>query len=168
MTLADYVILGILLLSAVAGILRGFLREVCSATTWILAFWCAWRFGPLLEPHLGGVLREQGIKVWAARALVFLAVLLVGAAVGALVTHLARVSLFSGLDRMLGLLFGLLRGVVIVGLVTILCHTLRLDAEPWYRKARLTPYAEGIANGLRTLVGDERIRRLREMAAATR
>lgn len=166
MTLADYVILGILLISAIAGVLRGFLREVCSALTWILAFWFAWRFGPLLAPHLGGLLRQPGVSLWAARAIVFLVVLLIGTAIGALVTHFMRLSLFSGLDRFLGLILGLVRGVVIVGLVAILCHTLQLDTEAWYRRARLAPYAEHVANGLRTLGGDERIRRLRDMASA--
>ena len=163
MTLADYVILGILLCSAIAGVIRGFLREVCSAVTWILAFWLAWRFGPWLEPHLGGVMRDPAVKVWAARALVFLLVLLAGTAVGALISHFMRVSFFSGIDRLLGLLLGLVRGLVIVGLVAILCHTLKLDGEAWYQRARLTAYAEGLANGLRTIGGDERVQRLREL-----
>jgi membrane protein required for colicin V production len=166
MTLADYVILGILLFSAIAGVLRGFLREVCSAVTWILAFWLAWHFGPLLEPHLGGLLRQPAVNVWAARAVIFLIVLLIGTAVGALVAHFMRVSLFSGIDRLLGLLLGVVRGLVIVGLVAILCHTLKLDGEPWYQKAKLVAYAEGIANGLRTLGGDEQVKRLRDMARA--
>jgi membrane protein required for colicin V production len=167
MTLADYVILGILLISAIAGVLRGFLREVCSALTWIISFWCAWHFGPLLEPHLGGLLKQPAVSLWAGRAIVFLIVLLIGTAVGALITHFMRLSLFSGLDRFLGLVLGLVRGVVIVGLVAILCHTLQLDGERWYRASRLAPYAESVANGLRALGGDERIRRLRDMATAT-
>jgi membrane protein required for colicin V production len=166
MTLADYVITGVLLFSALAGVVRGFLREVCSALTWILAFWVAWHYGPLLEPHLGGVLKQPAVGVWAARAILFLVVLLIGTAIGALLAHVMRVSLFSGLDRLLGLLLGLLRGLVIVGLLAILCHTLKLDGEPWYQQARLVRYAEALANGLRTLGGDERVRRLRDLAAA--
>jgi membrane protein required for colicin V production len=166
MTLADYVITGVLLFSALAGVVRGFLREVCSAVTWVLAFWVAWRYGPLLEPHLGGVLKDPAIGVWAARVILFLIVLLLGTAVGALLAHVMRVSLFSGLDRLLGLLLGLLRGLVIVGLLAILCHTLKLDGERWYRQAQLVPYAEGLANGLRALGGDERIQRWRDGATA--
>jgi membrane protein required for colicin V production len=166
MTLADYVITGVLLFSGLAGVVRGFLREVCSAVTWVLAFWVAWRYGALLEPHLGGVLKDPAIGVWAARVILFLIVLLLGTAIGALLAHVMRVSLFSGLDRLLGLLLGLLRGLVIVGLLAILCHTLKLDGEPWYRQARLVPYAEGLANGLRALGGDERIQRWRDGATA--
>ncbi|MEO7773336.1 MAG: CvpA family protein [Steroidobacteraceae bacterium] len=168
MTLADYVILGILLFSAIAGVMRGFLREVCSAITWIFAFWLAWHLGPSLEPHLGGGLKDPAVSVWAARAIIFLLVLLAGTAIAALINHFVRLSLFSSLDRFLGLLFGLVRGFVIVGLIAILCHTLKLDGEPWYVKAKLKPYAESLANGLRALGGDPRIQRLRELGSVTR
>ena len=51
--------------------------------------------------------------------MIFVAVLLVGTAIGTLVTHFVRLSIFSGIDRLLGGLFGLLRGVVMIGAA---CH----------------------------------------------
>jgi membrane protein required for colicin V production len=87
-----------------------------------------------------------------------LLVLLLGAAVGALLGHFVRLSLFSGTDRFLGLIFGLMRGVVLFGVFVILAQLLKLDGDRWWRQSLLIPYGESVANGLRTLVGEERVR----------
>jgi membrane protein required for colicin V production len=159
MTVLDYIILGVLLFSAVAGLIRGFLREVCSLVTWVLAFWLAWRFGPALEPHLGGALGSEPVRSWAARVPIFILVLMAGAAVGALLNHLVRVSLFSGLDRLLGFVLGVLRGLVVLGVAAIICHAVRLDGEPWWQGSRLVPYVESVANLLRSIAGEAWVQR---------
>lgn len=158
MTVLDYIILGLLLFSAVAGVLRGFLREICSLVTWIAAFWVAWHYGHVLEPYLAGTLRDPAVRAWAARVPLFLGVLLVGTAIGALLGHLARVSLFSGIDRLLGLLLGVVRGLVILAIGAMICHAIRLDGEPWWRTSRLVPYVESVANVLRSVVGEAWVR----------
>ena len=65
--------------------------------------------------------------------------------------------LFSGLDRAFGGLFGLLRGLVMIGLIVILCHAVRLDGEPSWRQSILVPYGEHAANVLRAIVGERKI-----------
>lgn len=159
MTALDYIILGVLAFSAIAGVLRGFLRETCSLATWILAVWAAWHFGPAIEPWLGGALSEAPARTWAARVPVFLLVLMIGTAIGALVTHLVRTSLFSGLDRLLGFILGVLRGLVVLGVAALVCQAVRLDGEPWWRGSRLVPYVEGVANLLRSVAGEQWVRR---------
>ncbi|MCB1625837.1 MAG: CvpA family protein [Pseudomonadales bacterium] len=154
MTPLDYVIIGIVVLSAVVGAVRGLLREAIAVVTWLLALWGAWQFGPLVEPYLGGVLTNSPVRPWAARGVVFILVLLLGAAVGALAGNFLRVSIFSGTDRFLGFLFGLLRGFVVVGALLILAQTLRIDQEPQWKNSRLLPYAEQMAAVLRGLVGE--------------
>ena len=154
MVTLDYIILAIILISAFAGLIQGFLREMCSLITWVLGVWLAWKLGPVLAPHLGGVLREAPYGLWAGRAIVFVAVLVAGAIIGATVNHFVRLSMFSGLDRFLGFVLGLLRGVVIVGLVVILAQSVKLDGEAWWKKSRLLPIAEPVAGVLRSLVGD--------------
>jgi membrane protein required for colicin V production len=155
MNAADYLILAVVLISALVGLFRGFLREIIALVTWILAVFIAWRFSGAIEPHLGGLLDSPAVRPWAARAIVFLIVLLIGWAVGAVVVHFVRLSIFSGMDRFLGLLFGLLRGVVIVGIFVILAQTLRLDREKWWSRSMLVPFGEQIAGILRGIAGDK-------------
>lgn len=150
----DYVIIGVVVLSALVGAVRGLLREAIAVATWVIAFWGAWQFGSLVEPYLGGVLTDSPVRPWAARGVVFLLILLLGAAVGAFAGNFVRVSISSGTDRFLGLLFGLLRGVLAVGVLLILAQALRFDQEPYWKNSRLLPYAEQVATMLRGLVGE--------------
>lgn len=158
MNWTDYAIIALLALSCIVGLVRGLLREVVSLVTWIAAVWLAWTFGSTLEPHLGGALNDAAVRPWAARAIIFVLVLLAGAGIGAMVTYFVRLSIFTGLDRLLGVVFGLLRGVVVLGVLAIGCHALRLHEEPWYRDSTLAPYAEQAGNVLRGLVGERKIR----------
>lgn len=155
MTTTDYAIVAAILISALSGAVRGFLREAVALGAWVIALFIAWHFSDLIEPHLGGLLAGSQIKPWAGRVIIVLLVLLLGAFVGATLNHYVRLSIFSGMDRLLGLAFGALRGLILVGVFVILGQLLRLDGEPWWRYSRLMPYAESIANGLRTIVGAE-------------
>jgi membrane protein required for colicin V production len=162
----DYLLLTLIVFSCIAGLMRGLLREVIALMTWIAAIWIAWTYAGLIESHLGGALANESVRPWVARALVFLVVVLVGTTIGLIVSHFVRLSLFSGLDRAFGGLFGLLRGLVMVGLFVILCHAVRLEGEPWWRQSLLVPYAEHAANVLRGMVGERKIRVQNSVSAA--
>ena len=154
----DYVVIAAILLSAIVGAVRGFLREAVAVVAWVLALFLAWHFSDLIAPHLGGLLSDSDVRPWAARVIIVVLVLLLGAAVGATLAHFVRLSIFSGMDRLLGFAFGVLRGFVLLGVFVILGQLLRLQDERWWRQSLLIPYGESIANGLRTLVGEERVR----------
>jgi membrane protein required for colicin V production len=153
----DYLVIAAILLSAIVGAVRGFLREAVALIAWVLALLLAWHFSDLIAPHLGGLLSDPDVRPWAARVIIVVLVLLLGAGVGATLGHFVRLSLFSGMDRLLGFAFGLLRGFVLLGVFVILGQLLRLQDERWWRYSLLIPYGESIANGLRTLVGEERV-----------
>lgn len=154
MSAVDYVIVGILALSCIAGIWRGFMKEVCGLVTWILAFWVAWRFGSLVEPHLGGLLVDPPFSTWAGRGILFVIVLVIGTIAGALLSHLVRVSLLGVVDRALGFLFGALRGVLVLGLLLVLGQSARLDGEDWWRKSHLLPHLGFVTSTLHAIGGD--------------
>jgi membrane protein required for colicin V production len=157
MNWTDYVIILLMAFSCVAGLYRGLLREVVSLVTWLLAVLLSWHMAYLIEPHLGGALAGAAVRPWAARVIIFVIVMLVGAAVGALVTHFVRLALLGSVDRLLGFLFGFLRGLVVLGLLAMLCHAVRLSDERWYRDSTLVPYVEHAANLLRALVGESKM-----------
>ncbi|HLA70648.1 MAG TPA: CvpA family protein [Steroidobacteraceae bacterium] len=155
MIAVDYIILAILILSAVMGLIRGLLREAVAVITWFLAIVLAWYFGSSIEPYLGGVLIGSPLRIWAARTIVFVLVLLLGSAVGVVLGHFVRVSMFAGMDKFLGFVFGIVRGVVIVGALTIAIQALSMDQDPKWKNSKLMPYAIGVADALRGIVGDK-------------
>ena len=80
--------------------------------------------------------------------------LFIGMMIGVIASYFVRLSLFRGTDKLLGFVFGLLRGIVLLGVFVILAQLLKLDGENWWRKSKLMPYGESIANGLRAVVGE--------------
>ncbi len=157
MNATDYLVIAGILISALAGVMRGFLREAVSLAAWLIALFVAWHFSDLIEPHLGGLLAGSAVKPWAARVIIVMLIVLLGTAAGALLNHFVRLSIFSGVDRFLGFIFGLLRGLLLLGVFTLLGQVLRLDDERWWKRSLLMPYGETVANGLRTMVGEQRI-----------
>jgi membrane protein required for colicin V production len=165
MNVADYLVIAAVVISAVIGAMRGFLREAVAVVSWLLALFIAWHFADVVEPHLGGLLAGSYVKPWAARIIIVILILLLGAAVGAVLSHFVRLSIFSGMDRFLGLIFGLLRGVVLLGVFVILGQLLRLDGERWWTRSLLIPYGESVANALRGMVGEDRVKSRRYFTA---
>ncbi len=155
MITVDYIILAIIIVSAVMGLVRGLLREAIAVITWFLAIILAWAFGAQLEPHLGGVLVGSPLRIWAARAIIFVGILLLGGAISVIASHYVRVSMFAGMDKFLGLVFGIIRGIVIVGAFTIAVQALRMDEDDAWKRSKLLPYAAGVADALRGMVGEK-------------
>jgi membrane protein required for colicin V production len=151
----DYIILAIVIISAVMGLVRGLLREAIAVITWVLAIVLAWSFGPSLAPLLGGVLEGSPLRIWAARTIIFVGVLLLGGAVSVIVANFVRVSMFAGMDRFLGFVFGIIRGVVIVGAFTIAIQALRMDEDARWQRSKLLPYAASVADALRGIMGEK-------------
>ena len=83
MNSTDYVVIAAIILSAVVGAARGFLREAIAVAAWLIGLLIAWHFSDLLAPHLGGLLAASEVRPWAARIIIVLLVLLFGAALWA-------------------------------------------------------------------------------------
>jgi membrane protein required for colicin V production len=154
---ADFIIVAIIGVSVIIGAVRGFVREAVALITWLIAIWVAWRFSGFLHPYLGGVLETPEQKAWVARGILLVLVLLAGALVGAILSWLTRTA--SGLsvfDRLFGVLFGLTRGVVLVGFAALLGQSLQLEHEPWWKHSKLAPYAVAVAASLESFAGESR------------
>jgi membrane protein required for colicin V production len=155
LTGADLFILTILLGSMLIGVLRGFIREAVSLAFWILAIWAAWKMGPVVEPHLGGLLADPTIAPWVGRLVILILVLLMGWVVGMLLSYFTRALGLGPLDRVIGLFFGILRGLVLMGLVVIGAELLHMNQEDWWARSKLVPYGETVGDWLRAMVGEK-------------
>jgi membrane protein required for colicin V production len=146
---ADHIFAIILLVSGAAGYFRGFVRESISLVAWLAGLWLAWHFAYLVNPWLGGALAEPGVREWTGRAVVLIVVLLLGTLAGSIVAYvMRRAAGLATMDRILGVLFGLMRGAVIVGLLVLAGRAADLDGEPWWAKTRSMPAAQAMANWL--------------------
>jgi membrane protein required for colicin V production len=155
LTGADVLILLILLGSTLIGALRGFIREAVSVAFWILAIWASWKFGPIVEPHLGGLLAYPSVAPWVARLVILTVVLLLGWVVGMLLSYLTRGLGLGPVDRIIGLLFGIVRGIVLVGLLVIGGELLQLNSQDFWGRSKLIPFGETVGDWLRAMVGEK-------------
>jgi membrane protein required for colicin V production len=145
MTPVDYVIVFLALVSAAVGVWRGFTSEALSLLTLLAAIGLAWTFAGALEPALGDWVSAVDVRLWTARVIIFVAVLVIGGLISWLARKLIRHSGLSGLDRTLGAAFGLARAALLVGLAVVVLQFVELDQEPWWQEARLRAYAEQVA-----------------------
>lgn len=153
MTTVDYVLAGAVLLSMLFGAIRGFLRESVALLGWLVGLWLAWRYSGLVEPYLGGLLSGTLLQVWVARIIVLITVVMAGWLLGSLLSYLVqRSGLTLGVDRLLGGVFGLVRGAVIVGFTVMLGQAAEMQSEPWWRESKLVPVGVEMAGVLRGYV----------------
>lgn len=139
---ADFLILGVLAFSMLLGMVRGFVAEAVAVIAWLGGIWLAWRYAPLLEPFMAGALAEPPVRTWAARVLIVMTAVILGWMVSALLGYLVRHSgLSMAVDRLLGLVFGVMRAAVIIAAFVLLAQFARLDQARWWHKSRLLPYA---------------------------
>ena len=151
---ADWIIIAIVVTSCLIGLWRGFMREAISLATWIIGLWLAWTFSSSVEPMLGGLLSGPQVKVWVARLIILVLVVLAGNLIGFIVTRAVRYSPFGVADRLLGVLFGLLRGALLIGIGVILGELLELDGEHWWKESALLPYTDFLGDWVRALVNE--------------
>ena len=153
MSWIDYAIIAICIASAAFGFWRGFVKEAIALVTWLLAIVLAWQGSWIVEGRLGEWTAAPELRVWAARAIIFVAVLIVGGLLAWLMRSLIRRTGLSGTDRSLGGLFGLARGVILVGLLAILIDLFDMETETWWDEARLRPFSEQVAEGIKYYAG---------------
>jgi membrane protein required for colicin V production len=139
---ADYLIIVVLVASMLLGLVRGFVREAIAVLAWLCGIWLGWRYAPLIEPALGGMLDKPPASTWVSRAIIVVAVLLIGWLISSILGYFLRHSGLSVMiDRLLGMLFGFVRGGVVVAVFVLLAQLVALDQTGWWREARLLPYA---------------------------
>ncbi len=148
---ADYLILGVLLLSMLLGFIRGFVREAIGVIAWLGGLWLAWRYAHVVEPLLAGRVGDPPVSTWAARTLIVLAVLIVGWILAGLLGYMLRHSGLSIMvDRLLGLVTGFVRGAVVVAVFVLLGQFVQLTQTHWWKGSRLIPYASEAAGWLQS------------------
>jgi membrane protein required for colicin V production len=153
MTPVDYIIAAAVGLSVLFGAVRGFLRESVALLGWLVGLWLAWRYAYVLEPYLGGALYGTDLQTWAARVIVLLAVVIASWILGGMLSYLVqRSGLTLGVDRLLGGVFGLVRGAVIIGFAVMLGEAAELQGEDWWRGSKLMPVGQEMAGVLRGYV----------------
>lgn len=148
----DYVILGIIGLSALISLVRGFVREAVSLIIWFLAFALAWTYFREFALYLGQWIETPSVRLGLAFIILLIAILIVGAVVGYLIGQLVDKTGLSGTDRLLGMVFGAARGAVLVAILVLLAGLTPFPGDAWWQESRLIVHFQHLAVWLLSLL----------------
>lgn len=148
MTTFDYLVLFVMATSILISTMRGLVKEILSLVSWVVAFVIANAYGATLAKFLPEVIPGEVIRLLLAFVVLFIGARILMGLLGMTVDALVKVSGLSLTDRLLGSLFGVARGLVIVLTTVILCGMTALPQQPFWKNALLSPIAE---QGARTI-----------------
>ena len=143
---ADWVVVGLVVLSTIASLWRGFAREALSLAGWVAAFVIANFYAPQLSSLLLGQIDNPTARYVAAFVMLFVATLLVTGLVNMLVKQFIRATGLGTLDRLLGTVFGLARGLLVVlVLVYVARQLVPPEEQTWLYESQLMPHLDMLA-----------------------
>jgi membrane protein required for colicin V production len=143
-TVFDYVVLGIIGLSMLLSLMRGLVREILGLLGWVAAALAAKAYAVDVALMLPADIPNQGLRLGAAFAIVFLVILLVASLIAIAISELFRQVGLGWLDRGLGGLFGCARGLLIVGVLVMLGGMTTLPQDPRWRNAMFSAPLEAM------------------------
>lgn len=139
----DYAVIAVIVLSALRGAWRGLVAELFSLVGWVVAFALAARYAdrlmPFIPDHWPGGALTQWLVGFAAIAV---GVILISSVGSALLSRLTEVTGLQGVDRSLGLLFGVARGLLLVVALYVIAGFTELPQYDFWRHALLRAYVE--------------------------
>ncbi|MCP3662537.1 MAG: CvpA family protein [Gammaproteobacteria bacterium] len=144
MVWVDYAILGIIGISALISLIRGFMREALSLVAWAAAFFIAWSFFRELAIQLDWF-TVPSVRLGVSFAILFITTLMVGALVNYLMGQLVDKTGLSGTDRLLGMIFGAARGAILVAALVLLAGLTPFPNDPWWRDSQLVGHFQVLA-----------------------
>ncbi|HHC71825.1 MAG TPA: CvpA family protein [Thiotrichales bacterium] len=157
----DLTLLIIITLSALISLMRGFIQEAISLGSWILAFWVALSYSENLDGMLASWIDSPTGRIAVAFVALFAVTLLVGGILNYLVGGLIQKSGLSGTDRLLGMVFGAARGVLLVAVLVLMAGLTTLPQESWWKESSLVVHFEEIAHSLQEFLPDDVAKKFR-------
>ena len=161
MTWLDYAVIGVFVASLVLGAWRGLVREVLSTLGWVIAFLAANLLAGPLGPAMPQAIPGPELRIASAYVAVFVASLIVTSLVGLLLSKIVKAVGLGGVDRVLGAVFGTVRGVLIVLAATLIAGLTSAPRHPYWRDSASGPLLAQAAGALKPLLPQTLAERLR-------
>jgi membrane protein required for colicin V production len=161
MAVFDYVVIGIVALSLIIGLWRGVVGEVIALIAWVAAVMGAVEFGAQTGQAVFAGIADPAVRALAGCVLVFVGVLVAMSLIRLAVREMVKALGMTLSDRLLGMVFGMVRGVLAVMLLVAGAGMTSAPEQPWWKEAVLTPPLETAVLAVKPLLPDELAKRIR-------
>jgi membrane protein required for colicin V production len=153
-TFVDFLVVAVVLISTIYAAYRGFLNETLTIFSWAAAAFAALYFGPFLVPMARSMITQQWLAPLAAYAGVFLVAFLPLSFMSHRFSQAVKSSPLGPLDRGLGIAFGAVRGLIIVGIAYLaFTYVTPVPKQPeWLTSSRTFPVLQETASMLASVV----------------
>lgn len=142
----DYIIIVIISVSTVISLLRGFVRESLALAGWITAVWVSVFYMNALAVFIKPYLNLQpSLLAIVSFSILFIVTLILSALVTNLICNLVDKTGLSGTDRSIGMLFGIFRGIILVGILVLLAGMTPVPKDPWWKQSVLISHFQQLA-----------------------
>ena len=157
----DYAVIGIVALSLALGLWRGVVGEVIAIIAWIAAVMGALEFGTATGQAVFAGIADPAIRALAGCTLIFVGILVAMALVRLAVRQMVKALGLSLSDRLLGMIFGLARGVLVVLVLVAAGGMTSAPHQTWWQEAALAPPLETAVLAVKPLLPDELAKKIR-------
>ena len=151
MPIIDILIAVAIVISVIVGIVRGFVKEAISLTALLVAIWAALYFGPAVGDISESWISSEDLQKWFGRILVFAVILSIGGLLSWGLSKLVRLSVLSGMDRLAGSVFGVLRGVLLIAVFILGGEFAGFQNDEWWNRSILIPHLEVVADWIKVM-----------------
>lgn len=135
----DFIILIVILISTLIGLYRGVIREIYSLIVWSIAFWLSIFHNSMLATRLEFI-EAPSMKHLVAAGIIFLTIIIIGAIISLIMGRVLKLGALSGVDRIFGMVFGVIRGVIITTVcVWAVKFTPVAEFESWHSSTLVSP-----------------------------
>ena len=126
LSIFDYVVIGIIILSGLIAFFKGFIQESLSLMLWIFAFAASIFLNEYFDSYFSDYINNPEIRRILLIVIIFIGILFIGGYLVKLIRSLVQWSGMGGLDRLLGVIFGFIRGIIPVSYTHLTLPTKRI------------------------------------------
>lgn len=152
MPLIDIIIIAFFAISILIGVYRGFVKEVLSVTSWVLAAVIAFKFGEQASVYVKPYIKQEPLDLAVAYVAVFLLTLIAFSVISHIISQIFNSSGMTGFDRSLGSLFGALRAAIVIAILIMVGRFMALDNQQWWLDSGFLDYFEPLVEWLKTFI----------------
>lgn len=148
----DLGIIVIVLISVLISLMRGFVKEALSLTGWVLAFWISLTFSGGFARFLKTSIEDPTLRLLAAFLILFIVTLILSTVVNFFAGQMVKRTGLTGADRFIGVLFGFLRGIVLVSALVLLASLTTIPKAEWWQESSLLDVFQTLAVWFKTFL----------------